>query len=262
MRKIRMGRLAATATVLWLLSSFALWAQSDREFHWSGKLAPDQVVEIKGVNGEIEAEAASGDTVEVTAEKSGPDSQDVRIVAVPSPEGVTICALYAGSGSECKPGKSWHVENVHGDRTRVHFLVRVPPSVRFSGNNINGDVNAENMGQVVHASTVNGAVRISTKAWAEASSVNGSIDASMGTADWNGKLRIHSVNGSIRLTLPDTVNSDVKFSSVNGRLSTDFPLTVDGSLNGRHVEGRIGSGGRELELETVNGNVDLRKGTL
>jgi len=261
MRKIRMGRLAATAMVLWLLSSFALWAQSEREFHWSGKLAPDQVVEIKGVNGEIEAEAASQDTVEVTAEKSGPDS-DVRIVAVPSPEGVTICALYAGSGSECKPGKSWHVENVHGDRTRVHFLVRVPPSVRFSGNNINGDVNAENMGQVVHASTVNGSVRVSTKAWAEASSVNGSIDASMGTADWNGKLRIHSVNGSIRLTLPDTVNSDVKFSSVNGRLSTDFPLTVDGSLNGRHVEGRIGSGGRELELETVNGNVDLRKGTL
>lgn len=84
----------------------------------------------------------------------------------------------------------------------------------------------------------------------------------MGSADWNGELRINSVNGSIRLTLPDTLNSDVKFSSVNGRLHTDFPLTVDGSLNGRHVEGRIGSGGRGLELETVNGSVELRKGAL
>jgi hypothetical protein len=37
---------------------------------------------------------------------------------------------------------------------------------------------------------------------------------------------------------------------------------VDGSLNGRHVEGRIGSGGRQLVVETVNGNVELRRGTM
>ena len=261
MRKIKIGGIAAVTAVV-LLLSFAVWGQSDRDFHWSGKLAPGQVVDIKGVNGEIEADGASGDEVEVTGEKSGSDADEVNIVAVPSSEGITICAIYSGSGSECKPGRSWHASNVHGSRARVHFTVHMPANLRFSGYNINGDVHAENMGQVVHATTVNGSVRVSTKSWAEASSVNGSIDASMGSADWSGKLRIDSVNGSIHLTLPDTVNSDVKFSSVNGRLHTDFPLTVDGSLNGRHVEGRIGSGGRELVLETVNGNVELRRGTM
>ena len=84
----------------------------------------------------------------------------------------------------------------------------------------------------------------------------------MGSADWSGKLQIDSVNGSIHLTLPDNFNSDVKFSSVNGRLQTDFPMTVEGSMGGRHMEGRIGSGGRELVVETVNGSVDLRKGSM
>ena len=84
----------------------------------------------------------------------------------------------------------------------------------------------------------------------------------MGSADWSGKVRIESVNGSIHLTLPDSFNSDVKFSSVNGKLHTDFPMTVEGSMGGRRVEGRIGSGGRELVVETVNGSVELRKGTI
>ncbi len=262
MRKIRNSSLLGAFAVLLLLTATASWAQSDRDFHWSGKLAPDNVVEIKGVNGPIEAEAGSGDDVEVTAEKSGPDADDVKIVAVPGSDGITICAIYPHSGGECTPGKSWHVDNVHGNRTRVNFHVRMPANLRFSGYNINGEVIAENIGRVVHASTVNGSVRVTTKAWAEVSSVNGSIEASMGSADWSGKVRIESVNGSIHLTLPDSFNSDVKFSSVNGKLHTDFPMTVEGSMGGRHVEGRIGSGGRELVVETVNGSVELRKGTI
>ncbi len=262
MRKIRICSLLVTLTATFVLMSTASRAQSDRDFHWSGKLAPDNVVEIKGVSGSIEAEAGSGDDVEVSAEKSGPDADDVKIVAVPSSDGITICAIYPHSNAECTPGKSWHVNNIHGDHTRVHFHVRMPANLRFSGYNINGDVIAENIGRVVHADTVNGSVRVSTKAWAEVSSVNGSIEASMGSADWSGKVRIESVNGSIHLTLPDSFNSDVKFSSVNGKLHTDFPMTVEGSMGGRRVEGRIGSGGRELVVETVNGSVELRKGTI
>ena len=263
MRKPESFKILATLIVgLFLLASSA-WAQSDKDFHWSGKLAPDNVVEIKGVNGRIEAEASTGsDEVEVTAEKSGPDADEVKIVAVPSSDGITICAIYPTSKGDCKPGRGWHVDNVRGDRTRVHFHVRMPENLRFSGYNVNGDVMAENIGHVVVATTVNGSVRVSTKAWAEVSSVNGSIEATMGSADWTGDLQIKDVNGSIHLTLPGNLNSDVKFSSVNGRLTSDFPLTVEGSLGGRHMQGRIGSGGRELVVQTVNGSVELRKASI
>jgi len=105
---------------------------------------------------------------------------------------------------------------------------------------------------------VNGSLRVSTKQWAELTSVNGSIEARMGSADWTGRLKISTVNGSIDLKMPGDLNADVRFSSVNGRLSSDFPLSLSGTLGGRRMEGRIGNGGRELVLNTVNGSVHLR----
>ena len=46
---------------------------------------------------------------------------------------------------------------------------------------------------------------------------------------------------------------------MNGEIETDFPLTVTGRISRRHLSGTIGGGGRTLELETVNGSIQLRK---
>lgn len=104
------------------------------------------------------------------------------------------------------------------------------------------------------------AASVFPKSWVEASSVNGSVEARMGTADWTGTLKISTVNGSINLEMPSNLEADVRFQSVNGRLETQFPLTVSGSIGARKAEGRIGNGGRELVIHTVNGNVSLRHG--
>jgi DUF4097 and DUF4098 domain-containing protein YvlB len=144
----------------------------------------------------------------------------------------------------------------------VNFHVKVPDTVRFSAQSVNGEVRADNMGKNVVARTVNGSVNVSTKEWAEATSVNGSVEVHMGRADWDGTLHIKTVNGSITLEMPNDLSADVNFRSVNGRLNSDFPLTVQGSMGGRRLEGKIGSGGRALVVETVNGSVDLKKGTI
>jgi hypothetical protein len=231
----------------------------NREFHWTGKLSADQIVEIKNLNGKIEARGDSSiDQVEVTAEKSGPDADEVKIDVVPNGEGVTICAIYPhGSTGPCEFGGKWHVDN-HNKKARVDFMVRIPMNLRFAATSVNGSVTAENIGRVVRANSVNGSVRVSTKQWAELSSVNGSIEASMGSADWTGTLKISTVNGSIELRMPSELNADVRFSSVNGRLNSDFPLTMSGHFGGRRVEGRIGNGGRELVVDTVNGSLRLK----
>jgi len=119
---------------------------------------------------------------------------------------------------------------------------------------------AEDMGRFVRAETVNGSVRVSTSAWAQAETVNGSIKLSMGNAAWTGKLKIESVNGSIELRMPDDLSADVKFNSVNGQMTSDFPLTITNNFPvGHNARGQIGSGGRELVIETVNGSVELKK---
>jgi len=250
-----------------LLSGYLVAQDQGREFHWSGKLAAEQVVEIKNINGKIAASPASGDQVEVTAEKSGPDADRVKVEVVPSADGVTICAIYpsgffGSSSRSCEPGEHWHANNVHGDRTKVDFTVHLPENLRFSAQNINGSVKAEGLGRFVRASSVNGSVHVSTKSWAQLSSVNGSIEGRMGRADWSGTLKISTVNGSIELELPSSLSADVKFRSVNGRLNSDFPLTVSGTFGGRKMDGRVGNGGRELVVETVNGSVSLRHDTI
>jgi len=101
-----------------------------------------------------------------------------------------------------------------------------------------------------------------TSSWAEAKTVNGRIKAAMGDADWNGTLQIESVNGSIELDMPSDFNADVNFSSVNGHIDSDFQLNVSNSWPvGHSANGTIGKGGRELAIKTVNGNVELRKGS-
>jgi DUF4097 and DUF4098 domain-containing protein YvlB len=48
---------------------------------------------------------------------------------------------------------------------------------------------------------------------------------------------------------------------VNGGIESDFPITVRGRWGPRSMTGTIGSGGRRLELETVNGAIQIRRGT-
>jgi hypothetical protein len=53
---------------------------------------------------------------------------------------------------------------------------------------------------------------------------------------------------------------DVDLQTVNGSLFTNFEMTVSGRLDPKHLRAHIGKpGGPRLKLETVNGNVELRK---
>jgi DUF4097 and DUF4098 domain-containing protein YvlB len=59
--------------------------------------------------------------------------------------------------------------------------------------------------------------------------------------------------------MPASVGARVKASTVNGGMETDFPLTIQGKFSNRSMEGTIGGGGRDLNLETVNGSIRLKK---
>jgi hypothetical protein len=233
------------------------------EFRWHGALPAGRVIEIKGVNGSVEAEPSSSGEVEVVAVKharrSNPD--DVHIEVVQHGDGVTICAVYPnvdGEPNTCTPGRKGHI-NVRDNDTSVNFMVRVPAGVRFAGRTVNGKVSAENMSADVEATTVNGSVNVSTTGIARAATVNGSITASMGRADWDGEMEFKTVNGGIDVSFPAGLSTEVEAKTLNGEVSTDFPLTVQGTFSKRHMTGTVGGGGRELRLETVNGSVQIRR---
>ena len=149
--------------------------------------------------------------------------------------------------------------NVQNNDVSVRFVVHVPAGVRFVGRTVNGDVDAQGLNGPVALTTVNGSTTFSTASYGEASTVNGSIRGILGASGWSQGLAFHTVNGSITLDLPPDLSADVRATTVNGEISTDFPMTITGRVSHRHVAGTIGSGGRQLDLQTVNGSVRLRR---
>src|SRR5215207_2766809 len=197
--RFRTRILAGTAAaVLWMPP-----AALAQDVTWSGSVAQGRAIEIKGVNGDIRAEPSGSNQVEVVAVKQGrrDDPESVRVEVVPHGGGVTICAVYpARAGArqnECAPGEGGRM-NVQNNDVTVRFTVRVPAGVTFIG------------------TTVNGSAVFSTTGSGRATTVNGSIRGEMGRADWSDTLSMNTVNGSITLTLPASLSTEVKASTVNG----------------------------------------------
>lgn len=235
------------------------------DFQWSGRIDRGKAIEIKGINGAITARATTGAEVQVTAVKHAGnkgDADDVTFKVVEGSAGVTICVMYPGTEgkpNECVQGSGGRM-SINENDTRVDFTVQVPAGVDFIGKTVNGDVETDRIGGNVHATTVNGDITVAAAGYVRATTVNGSIEASLGRADWQGDLEFSTVNGGIALRLPEGLGAEVTAGTVNGDFETDFPLTVQGKWGPKHVTGTIGSGGRKLSLNTVNGSISLRRG--
>ena len=234
--------------------------QQQQEFRWSAVLASGQTIEIKGINGSVTAEPSSGDRVEVVAVKIGrrSDPRQVEIATVEHAGGVTVCAVYPSSGSRansCAPGDGGRM-NTRNNDVQVRFTVRVPEGVNLAARTVNGSIKAASLQGDLFAQTVNGSIDLSTTGAAKATTVNGSIKAQIGATTLHDDLEFTTVNGSITLVLPDGLNANIRASTVGGRVTTDLPLTV--SQRGREARGILGSGGAQIQLNTVNGSVRLR----
>jgi len=232
------------------------------DFAWRGRLTAGQTLEVRGINGGITADASGGEA-EVTAVKKARNSDpaSVEVRAVEHAGGVTVCAIYPGSGgrsNSCEPGNHGgsHMRN---NDVQVEFTVKVPAGVKLKVHTVNGGVRVGEVESDVDAASVNGSINVAATGLVKAETVNGSIEASMGRADWTGTLDFETVNGSISLDLPADLSADIDAETVNGRIEVDFPLGGNVHRTKRELRGTIGGGGRSLDLETVNGSITLRK---
>ena len=124
----------------------------------------------------------------------------------------------------------------------------------FVAATVTGGIEAENLDGNVFATSVTGSVEISTLGLASATTVTGSITASIGLGDWDRDLESTTVTGSVTVEIPSNANADVTATAVNGTVTSTFPL----SGTAQSMQGTIGNGGRNLTLTTVTGDITLR----
>ena len=245
-----------------IFADFFMGPEKRDEFHWTGRIAPGATLEIKGINGRITAVASSGREIELHALKRGRrhDPKLVEIEFVEHDGGLTICAVYPSSDdrkNECKPGKTGRM-NVRNSDVNVEFTVKMPAGVSFVARTVNGSVHADGLGGDVAGYTVNGSVDLEAQGHAQAETVNGSIRATLGKVDWKDPVAFRTVNGSVRVSLPASANASVRVETVNGGIVNELAMSGVTKTR-RSLSGTIGSGGRELQIKTVNGSVTLRR---
>jgi hypothetical protein len=239
---------------------------TERDFSWEGRIPNGRWLFVRNLNGGIRVDRATGDRVEVTAEKRWRrgNPEDVRIEVRKGQNGddVIICALWFDN-SECdEDGYRTRRNNDRWNRNNdvnIEFTVRLPEGVKLATSTVNGSLRIDGATSEVEAGTVNGSVvATSSGGPVNATTVNGNIEVRMRELGREA-LNFETVNGSIEVYVPDGLDADVDLRTVNGGIRSDFPLTVSGRLSTRHVRATIGRGGRRLEFKTVNGNVELRK---
>jgi hypothetical protein len=265
-----MKRLLSSAVLLAAIALPAAGQQTQREdkaFSWNGNVSAGRWVRIKNLSGSITVGQASGDKVEVTASKSWRrgDPSVVRFTANTIGESLVICALW-GDNSSCNE-RGYHMRSDRNDRgmrnndVNVDFHVLLPKGVKISANTVNGAVTIDGATAEIDAETVNGEVDVSTTGGrVNAQNVNGNVRARLGRIDSDEGMRFETVNGSVIVEFTGDFGGDVDLQTVNGSLNTNFEMTVSGRLDPKHLRAHIGKpGGPRLKLETVNGNVELRR---
>ena len=88
----------------------------------------------------------------------------------------------------------------------------------------------------------------------------GSLGVSLSALEAGQSVTLESVNGSLELSIPGYADADVEAETVHGRIKNDFGLEAErGRWVGSSLKGTLGRGGARIELENVNGSINIRQ---
>jgi hypothetical protein len=242
-------------------------AMAPQSFAWTGNIPAGSWLRIRNLNGKVAVVPSSASQVEVTATVHGhPRANQLRFEENSFGSNVVICTMYSPGGSctesdySTRAGGHWWAFWRHRGNVNVEYTVHLPAGVKIDASTINGRVEVAGAGAEVIAQTVNGSIDVATSSGpVRATTVNGSVIARVDSLTSPGDVRIETVNGSVTAELPESLNAQLEMETVNGRVSTDFPITLTGKVDPHHLRATLGTGGRTVKLETVNGSVTVRR---
>jgi hypothetical protein len=286
-----MRKTSALLALMTLASASGVLAQdlgrSQETWTWDGRVDSGHWFRLSSVNGPVTIEKSTDNQIHVRAEKDADRRgriEDVAFQVIQSGGDVRICALWRGDvcdddGLHNRRNRDDDdYDDNHRHDTKVRFTIRVPNGVKVSAGTVNGEMRSRdlsndvrastvngrlevaNVGGPVRASTVNGRVDVSTRNGpVTATTVNGDIDVTMNDIDGDGDMEFHTVNGSVTVETPSSLNARVSMETLHGSISSDYPVQLSGRFGPRHATGTIGRGGRDIEMQTVNGSIELKK---
>jgi hypothetical protein len=247
-----------------------------KTFSMSG--APHKSLEIDNVWGSIEVVGTNSDQVQIAVNKStraeskGKLEQARKEVTLDITEQPGSLKLYVNGPFRCHCDDGCGHREFEGYVVKMDFKVQVPRNIdikvrtvnegrvvvreingSFLARNVNGDVEMTNIAGSGSANTVNGPVKVSFRQNPRENS------------------DFHTINGNVELRFAQGLAADFRFKTFNGGIYSDFPVTalpvhaIQEEHHGakvvfhadRYTGVRIGSGGPDIKVENLNGDIRI-----
>ncbi len=220
-----------------------------------GAFSADGVVRISNVNGDITVRTWDREEIRVEGKKSAQTDEELRAIELT----MNVSNQRAEIRVKLPKRKGW----VRRDtiRAKVELTLYVPRTVTLDElETVNSTIRLDGLAGTVRAETVNGRIEADGLGGnADLETVNGRIVAKFAQVRAGQKIELESVNGSLEVILPEDAGAKLDAELVNGRVECDFPLAMVKSRGKRSLSGTIGDGRAELDLETVNGQIRVRR---
>jgi hypothetical protein len=233
-----------------------LRSQETAQWHKTYQLEAGGRVEIRNVNGKIEVEPSTGNTVEVTAVKRAKGASSDAAKA--SLERTTIVEDVS-SGRIKIETKIAHVSGiVLGGNVQVEYRVKVPAGAEVKFTTTNGGIEITGLqGRITAETTNGGVVTRDVGGQLDASTTNGGLDIDMSRVP-EGGVKLGFTNGGLKMRMPRDAKATISASITNGGISAgDLPIETSGENNRRRLEGRLNGGGGRIQIEGTNGGITL-----
>jgi len=218
-----------------------------------------RAVDIHEVDGSISVEAVATDQVTLEARARGRFELDPKA----ENQGIFRTELQGDTLSigrrERRRGFRFPQVLFGGTKRRVDYVLRVPREITLEVRTVNGRITTRGVSGETEARSVNGRIDIETAGThpLRATTVNGRVRARF-VQDFQG-ARLKTVNGGVEAILPQAASFNVDLSQVNGDFEASFPLAIHSRPGSRRVSGEVNGGEHELEIVTVNGDVELAR---
>lgn len=244
-------KLIATSLVYALISAPAL-AEESKVIEQIFTVEQGTEFSLENVNGRVDIGHTDGDQIEVVATLLADTESELDGIAVVMEQRdneVMVETRYKKS----KWGKGYH-------SGRVNYSVKLPALVDDTELDlVNGSLSISDVSGRIDADLVNGSIDAQGLSGnSKLNSVNGSVTANFVNLEQVKKIKVETVNGSIKVYLPADAQIKVDAETMHGSIKSDFGLKVDKNLfSGKQMKGTIGSAAAKLSLDSVNGSIKV-----
>ncbi|WP_345222383.1 DUF4097 family beta strand repeat-containing protein [Hymenobacter koreensis] len=242
-----------------LLAAPALWAQ-EYKLKLGGK---DRKIELELQGGNVTLEGYNGE--ELVIRGNGYEPLPKRAEGLRS--------VYNTAEDNTRMGlsvtqKDNVVRIVQATRKDANYVIRVPRStaVVFNQTNFNGgDVDARDLEGNIELRLKNGNAKLTNMGGGVvANTISGNITVRYADLS-KAPSSISSVSGDVDVTMRPSSKATLQLRSVSGDVYTDFEIAMGKTngdmkrVGGQVVHGTVNGGGTNVSLQTVSGNVYVRK---